>query len=85
MSGDGFFVDTSSGAITVTLPSSPSGGDIIALKDYAGNWQNNVTLCRNGSKNGSCSNGILSTLAQSVTLIYVDDKVGKTYMIQLQM
>ena len=78
VSGDGFFVDTSSSAITVTLPSSPSGGDIIALKDYAGNWQNNnVTLCRNGSKiNGSCSNGTLSTLAQSVTLIYVDNTKG---------
>ena len=40
-SGDGFFVNTSGGVITVTLPSSPSAGDIIALKDYGNSWQTN--------------------------------------------
>ena len=57
VSGDGFFVNTTGGAITVTLPSSPSAGDIIALKDYANTWDtNNVTVARNGSKiNGQCS------------------------------
>ena len=78
VSGDGFFVNTTSGAITVTLPSSPSQGDIIALKDYANTWDsNNVTLCRNGSKiNGNCSNATLDTESQSVTLIYVDGTKG---------
>jgi hypothetical protein len=78
VSGDGFFVNTTSGAITVTLPASPSAGDIIALKDYANTWDtNNVTLCRNGSKiNGICSNSTLSTESQSVTLIYVDGTKG---------
>ena len=56
VSGDGFFVNTTSGAITITLPSSPSQGDIVAFKDYANTWDNNnVTLSRNGSKiNGQC-------------------------------
>jgi hypothetical protein len=37
--------------ITVTLPASPSAGDIVAIKDYAGTWDtNNVTIGRNGSK-----------------------------------
>jgi hypothetical protein len=78
VSGDGFFVNTTSGGITVTLPSSPSGGDIVAFKDYAGTWNtNNVTICRNGSKiNGLCSNGKLEVQAQSVTLIYVDGTKG---------
>ena len=76
--GNGYFINTSSGAITVTLPSSPSQGDIIALKDYANTWDtNNVTVARGGSKiNGQCSCAILSTESQSVTLIYVDSTKG---------
>ena len=78
VSGDGFFVNTTGGAITVTLPSSPSAGDIISLKDYANTWDtNNVTLARNGSKiNGQCSCALLDTESQSVTLIYVDGTKG---------
>ena len=78
VSGDGFFVNTTSGGITVTLPSSPSAGDIVSLADYANTWQtNNVTICRNGSKlNGQCNNAVLNTVGQSVTLIYVDGTRG---------
>ncbi len=78
VSGDGFFVDTSSGAVTITLPASPSAGDIVAFKDYANTWDtNNVTLARNGSKiNGVCGCGNLNTESQSVTLIYVDGTKG---------
>ena len=78
VSGDGFFVNTTSGGITVTLPSSPSAGDIVAFADYANTWcQNAVIICRNGSKiNGFCNNATLDTLGQSVTLIYVDGTRG---------
>ena len=78
VSGDGFFVNTTSGAITVTLPASPSAGDIVALKDYGGTWDTNaVTLGRNGSKiNGLADCATLNTEAQSVTLIYVDSTKG---------
>jgi len=78
VSGDGFFVNTTSGAITITLPSSPSQGDIVAFKDYANTWDNNnVTLSRNGSKiNGQCEDATLRTESQSVTLIYVDGTKG---------
>ncbi|BAQ88264.1 hypothetical protein [uncultured Mediterranean phage uvMED] len=78
VSGDGFFVNTTSGGITVTLPSSPSAGDIVAFKDYGNTWDSNaVTLCRNGSKiNGECNNADLNTESQSVTLIYVDGTKG---------
>jgi len=78
VSGDGFFVNTTGGVVTVTLPASPSAGDIIALKDYANTWDTNaVTLCRNSSKiNGVCANTNLNTKSQSVTLIYVDGTKG---------
>ncbi len=77
-SGNGYFINTTGGAITVTLPSSPSAGDIVALKDYANTWDtNNVTLGRNGSKiNGVCACATLTTESQSVTLIYVDGTKG---------
>ena len=78
VNGKGYFVNTTSGAITITLPSSPSAGDILAFKDYGNTWDtNNVTLSRNGSKiNGQCACGTLSTESQSVTLIYVDSTKG---------
>ena len=78
VSGDGFFVNTSGGAITVTLPASPSAGDIVSVADYASTWQtNNLTVCRNGSKiNGTCQNVDLNVQGQSVTLVYVDGTRG---------
>ena len=78
VSGDGFFVNTTSGGITVTLPSSPSAGDIVAFADYASTWNSNaVTVCRNGSKlNGVCANASLETKGQSITLVYVDGTRG---------
>ena len=51
VAGRGYFVDTSSSAISMTLPSSASAGDTIALKDYAGTFaSNNLTILRNGHK-----------------------------------
>ena len=77
-SGSGFFVNTTSGPITVTLPSSPSAGDIVAVADYANTWgSNNATLGRNGSKiNGSCNDATLDTIGLSATLVYVDATRG---------
>jgi hypothetical protein len=78
VSGDGYFVNTTSGSVTVTLPSSPSAGDIVAIADYASTFQTNaVTIARNSSKiNGSCLNASLSTEGVSVTLVYVDGTRG---------
>ena len=77
-SGNGYFINTTGGSITVTLPASPSAGDIVAFKDYANTWDtNNVTLGRNGSKiGGTCFCSTLNTESQSVTLIYVDGTRG---------
>ena len=78
VSGKGYFINTTGGAVTVTLPSSPTAGDIVSLKDYANTWDtNNVTLGRGGSKiNGVCADGNLSTESQSITLVYVDGTKG---------
>jgi hypothetical protein len=35
VSGNGYFVNTACGAVTVTLPATPSAGDIISIADYA--------------------------------------------------
>ena len=78
VSGKGYFVDTSSGAVTVTLPSSPSAGDIVAVKDYARSFDtNSLTLGRNGSKiNGACADAVLASEGQGVTVVYVDATRG---------
>jgi len=78
VSGNGYFVNTTSAAITVTLPAG-SSGDIVAFKDYANTWDtNNVTLTPNGTDkiNGANANATLSTESQSVTIIYVDSTKG---------
>jgi hypothetical protein len=78
VSGKGYFVNTTSGGVTVTLPSSPSAGDIVAIKDYANTFNsNNVTLCRNGSKiSGGCVNAVVATQGQSISMVYVDGTRG---------
>ena len=78
VSGTGYFVNTTCGAVTVTLPASPSAGDIISIADYTNTWQtNSVTLCRNSSKiGGICANATLRTQGQSITLVYVDATEG---------
>ena len=78
VSGNGYFVNTTSGAITVTLPASPSAGDIVSLADYTNTWQTNaVTVARNGSPiGGIAENATLTTEGQSVTFVYVDGTEG---------
>ena len=50
VSGEGYFCNTSGGAFTLNLPSSPSVGDIVALKDYGSSFeQENLTIGRGGS------------------------------------
>ena len=42
VASNGYFVNTTSGAITVTLPSSPNAGDAIGIKDYANTADSNA-------------------------------------------
>ncbi len=43
-SGEGYFVNTTSGAITMTLP-SPSAGDIVSVQDYENTFDSNKFKC----------------------------------------
>ena len=78
VSGNGYFVNTTSGAITATLPATPSAGDIVSIADYAGTaLTNNVTIARNGSNiNGAASDLTISKNNSAVTLVYVDGTQG---------
>ena len=78
VSGKGYFLNTTSGAITINLPSSPTVGDIISIKDYANTFDSNsVTVGRGGSKiAGLCLDATLGTEGQTVTLIYADATKG---------
>jgi hypothetical protein len=78
-SGEGYFVNTTSGAITVNLPAGVAGA-IVGLKDYAGTWDTNaVTLNPNGSDKIGGDNAADPTLSDeggSVLLVFVDSTQG---------
>ena len=78
VSGNGYFCNTTSSAFTVTLPATPSAGDIVGISDYANTFAtNNLTIGRNGSKIGAvASNATLSTNGISLTFVYVDSTQG---------
>jgi len=78
VSGNGYFINTTSGAITVNLPASPSAGDIMALVDYAGTANTNaITVGRNGSNiNGAASDLAISKENSGIVLVYVDGTRG---------
>ena len=76
--GEGYFVDTSSGAVTVNLPAG-SAGAIVAVSDYTRTFQtNNLTVSPNGSEKigGVAGDAVLSTEGQSATFVYVDGTEG---------
>jgi len=78
VNGEGYFVNTSGGAVTVNLPASPSGGDIVAIKDYAGTASTNIiTVARNGSNiRGEASDFTFEKNNSGATFIYVDATEG---------
>jgi len=79
VSGEGYFVNTTSGAIIMTLPASPSVGDIVSVKDYAQTFDSNIlTVNRNGSNfnGGSDFNPTFNTEGVFLTFIYADATKG---------
>lgn len=78
VAGRGYFINTTSNTITVTLPGSPSLGDTLYLRDYAGTFAtNNVTLDRNGNNiTGESQDAVLNTNNSAIVLTYVDSTKG---------
>jgi hypothetical protein len=76
----GYFVDTTSGVITVTLPATPSAGDIVGLVDYAGTFDTNFLIIDPNGENiegqSSPPNQLLTGEREGVILIYVDSTQG---------
>jgi len=77
--GKGYFVNTTSSTITVTLPSSPSVGDEVVLQDYAGTFDTNkVSITSSDKIQGSTDDYKCITENATVRLIYQDSTKGWT-------
>jgi len=76
VAGRGYFIDTTSGTVTVTLPASPSAGDVVVLKDYARTWGTNAVTISSTTFDGTSNNPSFSTSGQTVTFVYMDGTKG---------
>ena len=78
VAGKGYFTDTTSSAITATLPASATLGDEITFIDVAGTFDsNNLTVARNGHKiQGDASDLTVSVDRAAFTLVYYDVNQG---------
>ena len=76
--GDNIFVDTSGGAVTITLPSGPSIGDQVKIIDSHGTAAtNNITVGRNSQKiQRSAADLTISTNGAGIALVYYDSDNG---------
>ena len=74
----GYFVDTSGGAVTATLPSSATLGDTIRFIDHTGSFDsNNLTVGRNSHKiQGDTSDMTVATERAGFALVYVNAAQG---------
>jgi len=76
--GKGYFVNTTSGEITVNLPAG-SAGSIVSVCDYAGTADTNaITISANGSEKieGSTDDHKITAERGSVTMVYIDSTQG---------
>ena len=77
VNGEGYFINSGS-AITMNLPAG-SAGAIVAVSDYARNFQTyNLTISPNGSEKigGLAVNAALDINGQAATFVYVDSTKG---------
>jgi hypothetical protein len=80
VNGEGYFVNTTSGAITMTMPSG-SAGAIVSIQDYNKTFDSNnftVTPASGQKINGGTADGslVIATEGQGLTFVYVDSTVG---------
>jgi len=78
VAGEAYPVNTTSAAITVTLPASPTANQLVTVVDYAGTAAtNNISISPNGNKiQGNIGTFALIINRQSVNLVYVDSTQG---------
>ena len=70
VAGRGYWINTTSNACTITLPSSASVGDEIILSDYAKNWGTNAITINANSLNYQGDNTYTNSNGDWVQLIY---------------
>ena len=78
VAGEGYFIDTTSNACTLTLPAG-SIGDEVNVIDYAGTFDtNNLTVGRNGSDkiNGAAADLTVAIERAAFTLVFTDSTQG---------
>jgi hypothetical protein len=78
VAGEGYFVNTTSGVITMNLPAGTLGDEIVFI-DYAGTFDSNTfTISANGSEkiHGSTNDLTVSTERAGNTLVYTDGTQG---------
>ena len=78
VAGEGYFINTTAGAIEMDLPAG-SIGDEVSFIDYAGTFDTNaLTIDQNGSEKiaGSTDPLTVSTERAANTLVYVDSTQG---------
>lgn len=75
---NGYLVDCSSSAITLTLPANPNTGDIIKVVDYKENSAtNNIILARNGQKiAGKDEDLVIDVNGAGFELVFSDTNQG---------
>jgi mucin-19 len=78
VAGRAYFINTTSNACTVTLPSTPTAGQQVQLVDYAGTFDTNTcTINPNGNKlEGGTANLQLTGEREGVILTYIDSTQG---------
>ena len=78
VAGEGYFVDTNGGPISVNLPAGTAGA-VVGFKDYRNTFDTSaLTLVQNGSDKigGSTVNATLETEGIAVTLVFIDSTRG---------
>jgi len=80
VAGDNIFADTSGGAFTITLPSSPSQGDEVSFIDAEGSFDTNNLTVEPGSEkimaNTAGDEMVVDTNGAGFTLVYQDSTYG---------
>jgi len=80
VNGEGYFINTTSGAVVMTMPSG-SAGAIVSIQDYNKTFDNNsftVTPASGEKINGGAADAdlIITTEGLGLTFVYVDGTVG---------
>ena len=80
VAGDNIFADTSGGAFTITLPSSPSQGDEVSFIDSEGTFDTNNLTVEPGSEkimaNTAGDEMVVDSNNAAFTLVYQDSTYG---------